>query len=162
MLTGIVPPTSGSSEILGFNTWSQWNIVQKLIGLCPQQSILYNILTVKEHLSLYGKLKGVLTQFDLDLEINTFLKCMDMTDLADVAVKDLSEGLKRRLCVALAFIGGSKVVILDEPTSGIDQYVRIHLQTYALPFYSSKNNFRPVQIGLNFRPVKNNFDLLDP
>ena len=122
MLTGIVPPTSGSSEILGFNTWSQWNIVQKLIGLCPQQSILYNILIVKEHLSLYGKLKGVLTQFDLDLEINTFLKCMDMTDLANVTVKDLSEGMRRRLCVALAFIGGSKVVILDEPTSGKEFY----------------------------------------
>ena len=121
MLTGIVPPTSGSSEILGFNTWSQWNIVQKLIGLCPQQSILYNILTVKEHLSLYGKLKGVLTKFDLDLEINTFLKCMEMSDLANVAVKDLSEGMRRRLCVALAFIGGSKVVILDEPTSGNEQ-----------------------------------------
>ena len=92
MLTGILPPTSGSAEILGFNTWNQWDSVQKLIGLCPQQSILYNILTVEEHLSLYGKLKGVLTEFDLDLEINTFLKCMDMSDVAHVPVKDLSEG----------------------------------------------------------------------
>ena len=124
MLTGIVPPTSGTAEVLGFNTWSQWYSVQKLIGLCPQQSILYNILTVREHLSLYGKLKGVLTQFDLELEINTFLKCMEMTDVANIAIKELSEGMRRRLCVALAFIGGSKVVILDEPTSGVDPIAR--------------------------------------
>ena len=120
----MVPPTSGTSEILGFNTWTQWEYVQKLIGVCPQQSILYNILTVKEHLMLYGKLKGLLNHLDLDLEINTFLKCMDMSDLDSTIVKDLSEGMRRRLCVALAFIGGSKVVILDEPTSGVDPIAR--------------------------------------
>ena len=53
-----------------------------------------------------------------------FLDCMEMTDIGDVQIRTLSEGMKRRICVALAFIGGSQVVILDEPTSGVDPIAR--------------------------------------
>ena len=53
-----------------------------------------------------------------------FLDRMEMTDIGDVQIRTLSEGMKRRICVALAFIGGSQVVILDEPTSGVDPIAR--------------------------------------
>ena len=124
ILTGMVPPTSGKAEILGFDTWSQWAQVQRLIGLCPQQSILYPSLSSLEHLTLYGKIKSELSSEDLDLEVLKFIKAMNMEKEALVPVKKLSEGMRRRLCVSLAFIGGSKVVILDEPTSGVDPIAR--------------------------------------
>ena len=127
MLTGIVTPSCGTAEILGYDTWTQWSKVQKLIGLCPQQSTLYETLTPREHLFLYGKIKGVMNSDDLETDINAFLKSMDMLKLADDAVQTISEGMRRRLCVALAFIGGSKVVVLDEPTSGVDPIARRHI-----------------------------------
>ena len=68
-----------------------------------------------------------MNQADLETDIEAFLKSMDMKNLAHVSVKTLSEGMRRRLCVALAFIGGSKVVILDEPTSGVDPIARRHI-----------------------------------
>ena len=69
MLTGIEPPTSGTASVLGYDTWKQWPQVQKLIGLCPQQSILYDMLTTSEHLTLYGKLKGVLKPKELKKDV---------------------------------------------------------------------------------------------
>ncbi len=127
MLTGMLEPTSGSSHVLGFNTWTQWSQVQKLLGLCPQSNILYPTLSALEHLTLYGKVKGVLNDFELEMEVKSFIKAMEMTECAQNPTQELSEGMKRRLCVALAFIGGSKVVILDEPTSGVDPFARRHI-----------------------------------
>ena len=127
MLTGIVEPTSGHAEILGFDTWTQWAEVQKLIGLCSQQSILYDTLTPEDHLNLYGKLKGALKSQELKKDVERFLTALEMSNLRGQQVKTLSEGMRRRLCVALAFIGGSQVVILDEPTSGVDPIARRHI-----------------------------------
>ena len=127
MLTGIVEPTSGHAEILGFDTWTQWAEVQKLIGLCSQQSILYDTLTPEDHLNLYGQLKGALKPLELKKDVERFLTALDMLNLRGQQVKTLSEGMRRRLCVALAFIGGSQVVILDEPTSGVDPIARRHI-----------------------------------
>jgi ATP-binding cassette subfamily A (ABC1) protein 2 len=58
MLTGMIEPTSGTASILGHDIRSDWSSAQKLIGLCPQQSILYDSLTPEEHLTFYGSLKG--------------------------------------------------------------------------------------------------------
>lgn len=59
MLTGLESMTSGSVEIMGLKYPERWQEIQKLIGLCPQQGILYPELTVGEHLELYGRLKGM-------------------------------------------------------------------------------------------------------
>ena len=72
MLTGIEPPTSGSTSVLGYDTWTQWVHVQKFIGLCPQQSILYDMLTPREHLTMYGKLKGVLDNEELKKDVKRY------------------------------------------------------------------------------------------
>ena len=71
--------------------------------------------------------------------LNRFLECMEMSDLADVQIKTLSEGMRRRICVALAFIGGSQVVILDEPTSGVDPIARRHIWELISKFKTGKN-----------------------
>ena len=63
---------------------------------------------------------------------------MEMTDISDAQIKTLSEGMRRRICVALAFIGGSQVVILDEPTSGVDPIARRHIWDLISTFKSER------------------------
>ena len=69
MLTGLEPPTSGDIEIMGFKYPQEWKEIQKLIGLCPQYSILYPDLTPKEHLMFYGELKQSSSRTDLTDEV---------------------------------------------------------------------------------------------
>ncbi len=70
MITGLEEPTSGSIEILDFRMPEQWPEVQKVIGLCPQYSILYPDLTPREHLRFYGKLKTDLEDEELEAHID--------------------------------------------------------------------------------------------
>uniref|UniRef100_A0A8B9QTT7 ABC transporter domain-containing protein n=1 Tax=Anas platyrhynchos TaxID=8839 RepID=A0A8B9QTT7_ANAPL len=79
------------------------------LGVCPQYDVLFNILTVREHLLLYGSVKLLQNCSNVDL-----------LEHQDKHVGALSGGMKRRLSVAISFIGNSKTVILDEPTSGVD------------------------------------------
>ncbi len=69
MLTGILEPTSGNAVVLSHDTWQDWGRVQKLIGLCPQQSTLFDCLTPREHLKLYGMLKGSMDSQDLSKDV---------------------------------------------------------------------------------------------
>ena len=73
------------------------------------------------------RLEGSLKPLELKKDVERFLTALDMLNLRGQQVKTLSEGMRRRLCVALAFIGGSQVVILDEPTSGVDPIARRHI-----------------------------------
>ena len=95
----------------------------KVIGYCPQTSILYDNMTVEEHLEFYARLKNEDTDEVAQDVMRTMVE-MNIVHKADVLSKNLSEGLKRRLSVGIAFIGNSKVVILDEPTSGVDPNAR--------------------------------------
>ena len=95
----------------------------KVIGYCPQSSILYDNMTVEEHLEFYARLKKDDTN-EVAQDVLNMMREMKIVHKADVLSKNLSEGLKRRLSVGIAFIGNSKVVILDEPTSGVDPNAR--------------------------------------
>ena len=107
-------PTSGDIYINGES---------KLIGYCPQSSILYDNMTVEEHLEFYARLKKDNTD-KVEHDVIKMMREMKIIDKAHVLSKNLSEGLKRRLSVGISFIGNSKVVILDEPTSGVDPNAR--------------------------------------
>merc|ERR1719210_1966333 len=118
----MLEPSRGSITINGMDTMEEWKEVKQMLGYCPQQSILYDTLTVVEHLHLYSILKG-----SKDGEVEQLLAAMRMEDKAEVQCCTLSEGLRRRLSVALAFAGGSSVVVLDEPTSGVDPAARRYI-----------------------------------
>ena len=68
----MLQPTSGSVSIMGHDIRSNWSEAQKLIGLCPQQSILYDSLTPEEHLTFYGKLKGNLDDGGLRPDVQRY------------------------------------------------------------------------------------------
>uniref|UniRef100_A0A0X3Q4R1 ABC transporter domain-containing protein n=1 Tax=Schistocephalus solidus TaxID=70667 RepID=A0A0X3Q4R1_SCHSO len=137
ILTGIYPASSGGAYICGKNIKTEMSAIRTFLGLCPQHNILYDRMTVREHLRFYGSIKG-LPKEELDEETNTFLEQLDLTEKADDLSKSLSGGQKRRLSLAAAFIGGSKIVFLDEPTAGVDPHSRRSIWKLILRFRESR------------------------
>jgi len=97
--------------------------IRRNLGVCPQHDILFPLLTVEEHLSMFAAFKG-LKGAALKEEVETMIKSVGLTEKRNVYSQYLSGGQKRKLSVGIAFIGGSRVVFLDEPTSGMDPYSR--------------------------------------
>ncbi|KAM4552605.1 retinal-specific phospholipid-transporting ATPase ABCA4-like isoform 2-T2 [Odontesthes bonariensis] len=123
ILTGLYPPTSGTAYINGRDIRTDIDIIRTSMGMCPQHNILFNHLTVEEHIMFYSLLKGR-TQEEAKREVEDMLVDLGLPHKRDDEAQNLSGGMQRKLSVAMAFVGGSKVVILDEPTSGVDPYSR--------------------------------------
>ncbi|XP_041653310.1 phospholipid-transporting ATPase ABCA1b [Cheilinus undulatus] len=123
ILTGLFPPTSGTAYILGRDIRSELSAIRQSLGVCPQHNVLFSMLTVEEHIWFYGRLKG-LSEEQVKGEIEQILQDTGLPHKRRSRTSALSGGMQRKLSVALAFVGGSKVVILDEPTAGVDPYAR--------------------------------------
>ncbi|XP_031797991.1 ATP-binding cassette sub-family A member 3 isoform X3 [Sarcophilus harrisii] len=119
MLTGMLPPTSGEAYICGYEISKSIVQVRESMSFCPQYDILFHYMTVAEHLYLYGQLKG-LTRKECRKEIKQTLKFFDLEEKHDDYPKSLTAGMKRKLSLCITLLGGSKVIILDEPTSRMD------------------------------------------
>lgn len=119
ILTGLFPPTSGTVLVNDNDICLNIKEVRKSLGLCPQHDVLFDHLTVEEHMNFYGRLKG-LSDIILEQEIEKFLSDVGLSKKRDELVRNLSGGMQRKLSVAMAFIANTKTVILDEPTSGVD------------------------------------------
>ncbi|EQC37401.1 hypothetical protein SDRG_05005 [Saprolegnia diclina VS20] len=120
MLTGMLRPTSGSASFRHLDLDKDLAALRKYLGVCPQHDILYDDLTVREHLTFYASIKG---QFDMAV-VDAMLDDVGLTDKAHVKASALSGGMKRKLSVGIALIGDSALVFLDEPSSGMDPYSR--------------------------------------
>uniref|UniRef100_A0A8C1Q2H9 P-type phospholipid transporter n=1 Tax=Cyprinus carpio TaxID=7962 RepID=A0A8C1Q2H9_CYPCA len=123
ILTGLFPPTSGTAYIYGKDIRTEMDAIQQSLGMCPQYNILFNHLTVEEHILFYSLLKGR-DRKEAMQEVENMLEDLGLPHKRDEEAQNLSGGMQRKLSVAMAFVGGSKVVILDEPTSGVDPYSR--------------------------------------
>ncbi|XP_035897988.1 ATP-binding cassette sub-family A member 3-like [Anopheles stephensi] len=123
MLTGMKRPSSGTAIIWGHDIRTEMKSVRMSLGYCPQHNILFDGLTVREHLYFYGRLKG-LSKLQAQYEIDKYIKALELLDKADVRSSSLSGGMKRKLCVGIALCAGSRVVLCDEPTSGMDPAAR--------------------------------------
>jgi len=120
MLTGLIPVDHGSAV---HDVSTEIDKIRRNLGVCPQHDILYPLLTVEEHLILFASFKGVSNR-ELRQEVEKMIQIVGLTEIRKVYSKNLSGGQKRKLSVGIAFIGGSRVVLLDEPTSGMDPYSR--------------------------------------
>ncbi|RYR08552.1 hypothetical protein Ahy_B05g076286 isoform B [Arachis hypogaea] len=127
-LTGITPATDGDALIYGHSIRSSTGMsnIQKLIGVCPQFDILWDALSGEEHLQLFATIKG-LTPSSINSITQTSLAEVRLTDSAKVRAGSYSGGMKRRLSVAISLIGDPKLVVLDEPTTGMDPITRRHV-----------------------------------
>uniref|UniRef100_A0A8D1IK24 ABC transporter domain-containing protein n=1 Tax=Sus scrofa TaxID=9823 RepID=A0A8D1IK24_PIG len=119
ILSGLYLLTSGEAYVNGYDVSKQMGQIRKSLGLCPQQDLLFNYLTVSEHLYFYSVIKGIPQKMRL-IEINNMLSTFNLLEKHNAFSVSLSGGMKRKLSIIIALIGGSKVVILDEPTSGMD------------------------------------------
>ena len=122
LLTGMTPPTDGSAVIFGQSINTDMVEIRKNLGVCPQHDILFPKLTVEEHLQLFASFKGM-TGIKLKEEVNRMIETVGLVEKRKAFSSQLSGGQKRKLSVAIAFIGDSKVVILDEPTSGMGKFI---------------------------------------
>ncbi|GCB67236.1 hypothetical protein scyTo_0005092 [Scyliorhinus torazame] len=121
MLTGLHQPSSGAVYVNGRNMNQEMTVIREELGVCLQHDVLFECLTVHEHLLLYGIIKAPQwTYKQLLQEVKMALENVGIGQYQHKLVGALSGGTKRKLSLAIAFIGGSSTVILDEPTSGVD------------------------------------------
>ncbi|GMF11425.1 unnamed protein product [Phytophthora lilii] len=123
MLTGLIPPTAGDATLYGCSIKHDFQQLRRVIGICPQHDVLFQDLTVEEHLLLFATMKHV-PRANVQSSVDKMVEDVGLTEIRHALAKTLSGGQKRKLSVALAFLGGSKLVFLDEPTSGMDPYSR--------------------------------------
>jgi ATP-binding cassette subfamily A (ABC1) protein 3 len=124
MLTGFLPATSGDALLYGLSIRSDLESVRRSVGICPQYNThLYDALTVREHLELYADLKYI-ADGEVKAHIDQLILDVGLQEKEHDVSAALSGGMKRKLCLAIALLGDSKVVFLDEPTSGMDPYSR--------------------------------------
>uniref|UniRef100_A0A673MDI0 Zgc:172302 n=1 Tax=Sinocyclocheilus rhinocerous TaxID=307959 RepID=A0A673MDI0_9TELE len=123
ILTGLFPPSAGTIYVKGMDIRTDMDMIRRTLGVCPQHNVLFDILTVEEHVWFYGRMKGM-SMGEVKKEINSLLENVGLQHKRHEQTKNLSGGMQRKLSVAIAFIGGSKVVVLDEPTAGVDPYSR--------------------------------------
>ncbi|XP_054429074.1 ATP-binding cassette sub-family A member 6-like [Pteronotus mesoamericanus] len=125
ILNGLSVPTEGSVTIYNKNLSEMQDLeeIRKITGVCPQFNIHFDILTVKENLRLFAKIKGIHPQ-EVDQEVQRILLELDIQNIQDHLAKHLSEGQKRKLTFGIAILGDPQVLLLDEPTAGLDPFAR--------------------------------------
>lgn len=125
MLIGELMPTRGKITIFGLDVTipSDLSVLRSNFGVCLQDDILCDELTVEEHLLFFGRIKG-LDEETIKKEMKNILTQTDLIGKTNAWTSNLSGGEKRKLCIGIALIGKPKIIFLDEPTSGVDPYSR--------------------------------------
>lgn len=117
--TGMVKPTSGEVYICGHDATNQLGSCYKHIGYCPQSDIVWESLTVEEHLAFYARMKAS-GRWDVKEQVDCMIDRMQLEEKRYTTAECLSGGQRRRLCVGIALIGNPDVLFLDEPAAGMD------------------------------------------
>src|SRR5215470_12267533 len=124
MLTTLIPATSGSASIHGFDVVKQADEVRRMIGVIPQAMTSDHELSVEENLLIYAKLYGVPRERRRRL-MGELLEAVELTKWKDKPVKNLSRKMRRRVEIARGLIHEPRVFFLDEPTTGLDPVSRV-------------------------------------
>jgi ABC-type multidrug transport system ATPase subunit len=126
-IAGALRPTQGRVLVYGLNSYREAHRVKGIIGVMPEVPSLFPELTVKENLEFLGKIYG-LSKSETRDATGRVVDLMGLKDFIDVRYEHLSKGLKRRADMAGALIHDPRIVILDEPTAGLDVFSASHLR----------------------------------
>lgn len=123
MLCGVITPTSGTATINGLDVYKDAELIKKQIGYMSQKFSLYEDLTVMENLRFYSSIYGI-KKSDRDERIKQLVKMAGLKDREHQLAGTLSGGWKQRLALGCALIHKPKILVLDEPTAGVDPVAR--------------------------------------
>ena len=119
MLTGLINKTDGKATVYDVDCFEEMGDMREFMGVCPQHDVLFDLLTPEEHLSIFYDFKGG-DPLKKEEELSRMIKDVGLSIDRAKCSHTLSGGNKRKLSVSIALCGGSKFVLLDEPTSGMD------------------------------------------
>jgi ABC-2 type transport system ATP-binding protein len=119
MLTGYLPPTSGSARVAGFDIFRQSIEARRRIGYMPENVPLYEEMRVREYLKFRGQIKG-LSGGDLRRRVGEVIDTCGLSGVHRKMIKTLSKGYRQRVGLADALVHDPELLILDEPTNGLD------------------------------------------
>ena len=122
-LTGLLTPTAGRVLVEGFDVRTQGDEARSVMGVSPQETAVYSYLTGRENVALFGELQSV-PKKTLDERTDYVIEKVGLMEDAGRRVGKYSGGMKRRVSIAMALVADPKVVLLDEPTVGMDPQAR--------------------------------------
>jgi len=123
MLCCLLTPTDGTARVGGYDVQKGAGEIRKIIGVCPQETTMYERLTGRENVELIGKMHR-LPKTELRKRTNALLEKMELLDRANEQVRNYSGGMKRRLDIIMSLVHNPQILFLDEPTLGLDPAAR--------------------------------------
>ena len=120
ILTGYLAPTSGEVKVAGFSLPEQAQQAKACVGYLPEQPPLYPEMTVQEYLDFAAELKGIKKKADRKEQVRKAARRTGLEEVLPRLIRSLSKGYRQRVGIAQALLGSPKLIILDEPTVGLD------------------------------------------